>query len=85
MHGALPLAVDLQPIRFRTPWLEFLFAACEQPLFERDPVQVVWQRPAQANALGAFDVALKGLTVVLIRREKGPTFALKRDPPGLAA
>ena len=63
--GALPLAVDLQPIRFRTAWLEFFFAACEQPLFQRKPVQVVWQRSAQANALGAFDVALNGGRAVI--------------------
>jgi hypothetical protein len=58
--GALALAVDLQPIRFGTSWLEFFFAAFEQPLVQCKAVQVVWQRPAQASPLGAFDVALNG-------------------------
>ena len=58
--AALALAVDLQPIRFGTSWLEVYFAAFEQPLVQCKAIQLVWQRPAQANAVGAFDVALNG-------------------------
>src|SRR6266852_9092841 len=58
--AALPLAVDLQPIRFRTSRSEFFFAALEQPLLERKPIQVLGQRPAHASPLGPFDVALNG-------------------------
>jgi hypothetical protein len=57
---ALALALDLQPIRFGTSWLEFSFAAFEQPLVQCKAIQLVWQRPAQASAVGTFDVALNG-------------------------
>jgi hypothetical protein len=42
-----------EPIRSK-----LFLAAREQPLLQRDSIQVVWQRPVQANTLGAFDVAL---------------------------
>lgn len=57
---ALSLAMDRQPIRFGTSWLEFFFAPFEQPLFQRKAIQVVWQRPAQPSALRALGVALNG-------------------------
>src|SRR5947209_1724665 len=57
---ALPLAVDLQPIRFRTSRSEFFFAALEQPLLQPKPIQILGQRPAQASPLGPLDVVLNG-------------------------
>ena len=56
--AALVLAVDLQPIRLRTARPRLVGTAPEQPLFENDLVQVVWQRPAHPSGLGPFPIAL---------------------------
>jgi hypothetical protein len=66
--AAFPLAVDLQPIRFGTSWLEFFFAPFEQPLFQlsmadrKSPLMARSRSALVANRKCTRDRTLLGIT-----------------------